>query len=101
MLAACAARRWLARSAAGIKLNRSQTYAAASACTSLVSCLPALEDIQLHTRAPVVREDLGCLLEALAWCSRLRALDLDMDPNELRAECADVYLPSLRLPLQS
>ena len=78
VLAACAARRWLARSAAGIKLIRSHRLAPAAACTSLVSCLPALEGIELSLRHPVAREDLGSLLEALAWCPRLRALDLQM-----------------------
>ena len=57
----------------------SHTAAAAAACTSLVSCLPALEEVQLHLCGPVAPNDLGCLLEALAWCPRLRALDLDMD----------------------
>ena len=58
---------------------RSQTAVAAAACTGLVSCLPALEEVQLHLRGPVVPDDLGCLLEALAWCPRLKALNLDMD----------------------
>ena len=40
VLAACAARRWLTRNAAGVKLMRSRTHRAAAACTSLVS-LPA------------------------------------------------------------
>ena len=78
VLAACAARRWLARSAAVVRLLRSRTKAAAAACTSLVSCLPALEDVLLHLHGPVVPNELGCLLEALAWCPHLRALDLDM-----------------------
>ncbi len=66
VLAACAARRWLARSAAGLRLIRSPTQAAAAACMSLVSCLPALEEVQLYLCGPVVPNDLGCLLEALA-----------------------------------
>ena len=85
VLAACAARRWLARSAADVKLlrnklfrnlTRSRTRMAAPACTSLVSCLPALEDVTLMLCAPLDQEDLGCLLEVLAWCPGLRALDL-------------------------
>ena len=27
----------------------------------------------------MIQEDLGCLLEALAWCPRLRALGLNVD----------------------
>ena len=77
-LAACAARRWLARGAPGVKTICNQTEAAAPACTSLVSCLPALENVGLNLLAPVGREDLGCLLEALAWCPRLTALNLSM-----------------------
>ena len=76
MLAACAARRWLARNAAGVKIIRSRTEAAASACTSLVSCLPALEHVELCLYESLDPGDWGCLLEALAWCPRLRALDL-------------------------
>ena len=69
-LAACSARRWLARNAAGVKLIRSQTDASASACVSLVSFLPALEGVDLSFCNPVFANDLGCLLEALAWCPR-------------------------------
>ena len=50
-----------------------------SGCTSLVSCLPALEDVTLNLAEPSVRDDLGCLLEALAWCPCLKALDLHME----------------------
>ena len=46
-------------------------------CTSLVSCLPALESVSLHLPRPLALGDLGCLLEALAWCPRLTVLDLD------------------------
>ena len=49
----------------------------ASACASLVPCLPALEDVTLSLGETLWDpEGLGCLLEALAWCPRLRALDL-------------------------
>ena len=96
VLAACAARRWLARSAAGLRLIRSQSKAAAAACTSLVSCLPVLEEVHLCLCGPVVPNDLGCLLEALAWCPRLRVLDLDMDDLDMDSigideEDEDVY----------
>ena len=64
------------RSAAGVRLICNQTKAAAPICTSLVSFLPALEDVELKLCAPVGPEELGCLLEALAWSPRLRALDL-------------------------
>ena len=82
-LAGCSARRWLARNAAGVKLiERNELFAAASACTSLVSCLPALEDVELRLPGPTLSpDDLGCLLEALAWCPRLRALSLVMDDD--------------------
>ena len=76
MLAACAARRWLARNAAGVNLIYTDAAAKASACTSLVSCLPALEDVMLCLIGPLFRDDLACLLEALAGCPRLRALTL-------------------------
>ena len=45
-----------------------------SACASLISYLPKLESVSLGL-CPI-RDDLGCLLEALAWCPCLRALDL-------------------------
>ena len=77
-LAACAARRWLARNAAGVKLFWSRTEAAASACVSLVSCLPALESVELRLRNPLVADSMGCLLEALAWCPRLSVLVLSV-----------------------
>ena len=98
VLAACAARRWLARSAAIVKVITSQIYAAAPACTGLVSCLPALEDVQLCLCPPVVPDDLGCLLEALAWCPRLRALNLFMSDRikyipEPGEEYEELYLP--------
>ena len=76
MLAASAARRWLARNAAGVRLLRVSYGAEASKCTSLVSCMPALQDISLCLIPPLTRNELGCLLEALAWCPRLRTLRL-------------------------
>ena len=45
---------------------------------SLVSCLPALESVQLQLRHPLAPDDLGCLLEALAWCPRLSVLVLSV-----------------------
>ena len=74
VLAACAARRWLARNAAGVERLQSLSDWPAPALTSLVSCLPALEDAELHIPADNMGpDDLNCLLEALAWCP-LRAL---------------------------
>ena len=73
-----AARRWLARNAAGIKRIRCRTYYAASSCASLVFCLPALEDANLLFCQALRPNELSCLLEALAWSPRLRALDLRM-----------------------
>ena len=75
-LSACAARRWLERNAAGVKLICNEAEATPSACASLVSCLPALETAVLYLCGPLSSEELGGLLEALAWCPRLRALDL-------------------------
>ena len=43
---------------------------------SLVSCLPALENIEVHLNEPLGSNDMGCLLEALAWLPRLRTLSL-------------------------
>ena len=40
----------------------------------LVSCVPALEDVELCLPDPLIPKDLDCLLEALAWLPRLRAL---------------------------
>ena len=78
MVAAGAARRWLARNAAGVKLIRNQTETPALVCIRLVCCLPALEDVTLYLAGPLPPDILRCLLEALAWCPRLRALDLSM-----------------------
>ena len=75
ILAACTARRWLARNAAGVKHLEGGAQAAA-AYPSLVACLPALEDVDLGLLEPLT--DLGCLLEALAWCPRLESLDIFM-----------------------
>ena len=77
MLAACAARRWLARTAAGVKLIKKAYRAPAAVYISLVSCLPALE-VALLSLASTSWADLACLLEALAWCPRLSVLKLYM-----------------------
>ena len=92
-LAACAARRWLTRNAAGVKLICTNHCMEASACISLVSCLPALQDVTLWLDAPLVRDDLGCLLEALAWCTRLRALDLSTVFDVTREDDAGLHYP--------
>ena len=82
MLAARAAKRWLRRNAAGVKLVRICTPATISVCMNLVFCLPALEDAELSVRRPLVQNDLRCLLDALAGCPNLRALDLSMEEFE-------------------
>ena len=85
MLAECAARRWLARNAAAVRLIRTRTEAPAPACASLVSCLPALQDVELRVPKSLEPDDLRCLLEALAWCPRLRVLHVstvDIDEEE-------------------
>ena len=76
VVAAGAARRWLARNAARVKAI-SNLAASALACTSLVVCLPSLERVELCLPGPLFTPDLGCLLEALAWCPHLRALHLE------------------------
>ena len=93
VLAACAARRWLARSAGGIKAIGTQTAAAAPACTRLVCCLPALEDVDLNLGGPVGPYDLRCLLEALAWCPRLEMLSLNMHSYDRDWGEPDPYTP--------
>ena len=75
-LAACAARRRLARNAASVKVVQTRTEEAASAWMGLVSCLPALERVTLRLVDDLAADQLSCLLEALAWCPRLRALAL-------------------------
>ena len=84
MLAMCAAKHWLARHAARVKLIRSPKLPVvswtASACAGLVSCLPALEVVELVVPIPLDADDLsrGCLLVALAWCPCLKSLELDL-----------------------
>ena len=41
-----------------------------------MSCLPDLESVALLLPDTLVPDDLGCLLDALAWCTRLRDLQL-------------------------
>ena len=93
VLSAYGARRWLWRSAAGVKHIRNKTDAAAAACTSLVSCLPALEVVVLDVCALVVPDDLGGLLKALTCCPHLRVLDLCFDSCGRSGEHIDQYWP--------
>ena len=79
VLAARAAKRWLRRNAAGVKLVRTCTAATITVCMNLVFCLPALEDVELTVSKPLKQNDLRSLLEALAGCPHLRALDLSME----------------------
>ena len=90
-MAAWAARRWLARNAAGVKAIRSHTQMAASACTSLVLCLPALEDVNLSLPGLLEPDDLGCLLEALSWRRGLRVLNLSWIDEEDEAADDAIY----------
>ena len=90
-LAVCGAKRWLAHGAPSVKIIRNGTGAAAPACTSLVSCLPAVEQVELYLRAQVGHEDLGCLLEALAGCPHLKALELRMYLPHDGEPCQDLY----------
>ena len=78
MLAAHTARRWLLRNAADVTSIRSEEDAPALACMSLVSCLPALEQVDLSLPGFPAGDNMNCLLEALAWCPRLRFLSMWM-----------------------
>ena len=79
MQAASVVRQWLARNATGVGLIRcDRDIVAASACASLIYCLPALEIADLQIQGLQVTNDMGCMIEALAGCSRLRALSLSM-----------------------
>ena len=79
MLAACSAKRWLARYAAGVTRINSQHDSTVSASMRLVSCLPALKHVeQLNLPNYLIMDNLNCLLEALAWCPRLEELCLSM-----------------------
>ena len=77
-------RRWLARSAAGVKRICYYSFSdeAILACTSLIGCLPALETVELGLPELLDADDLGCLVEALACCRRLKALDLTASYDE-------------------
>ena len=101
-LAAYAARRWLARNAAAVKVFTcrfiyERAFANIPTYMSLVSCLPALEDVKLRLPKPLVPKDLDCLLEALAWLPRLWTLALSRDEadadvssgNEASQPCPD------------
>lgn len=83
-LVACAAKRWLARNAAGVKRISSQASWDAEACISLVSCLPTLNNVKLSLTGRLTPDNVGCLLEALAFCPRLTALHLvaEGDPGD-------------------
>ena len=95
-LAACAARRWLARNAAGVKAICPRTEKAASAWMGLVSCLPALERVTLRLAGRLAAEKLSCLLEALAWCPRLEELALFV--SLAKVEGNSIAQPSPEVP---
>ena len=83
MQAACAARRWLARHAARIARICGGVTCCALECAGLVSCLPALEHLEVTLHGSRDPDDLGCLLDMLAWCPRLSSLGL------LLLDCGD------------
>ena len=85
-LAACAARRWLARTAADVHSIRNGKSVAPSALTSLVSCLPALQRVDLWLPEVLNSDDLRCLLEALARCPGLKALKFSMGFDDCEDE---------------
>ena len=49
------------------------------ACTSLVTCLPALEQVQLQLSGSIIPNGLGRLLEGLACCPCLASLNLSLN----------------------
>lgn len=49
---------------------------------SLVSFLPAMEQVNLHVPGLLESDSLNCLLEALGWCPRLRQLSLGLVARE-------------------
>ena len=65
-----------------MRLVRTRTEAAAAACASLVSCLPALEDVEFRVPKSLEPDELRCLLEALACCPRLRVLHVSTVDDE-------------------
>ena len=71
------------RNAGDVKLVSTCTGMEALVWIGLVSCLPALQDVTLTLTRPLVRDDLGCLLEALAQCPRLKALDLSTGQDRI------------------
>ena len=83
VIAACAARRWLGRNAAGVKAMWSHEDAPPAACASLVACLPALQYVSLSLPWSLYSVDMDSLLEALAWLPSLRELHLGMTDDEV------------------
>ena len=92
MLAARAAKSWLARTAADVKLVRSYQTVEAPVCMNLVFCLPALESVMLSLGGPLTQDDLECLLKALAGCPHLKALNLSVGAFAY-AEDEDLHWP--------
>ena len=78
MRAASAARRWLARNAASITGIRGRVSCSAQTYASLVACLPALESVDAALYGSRNPDDLGCLLDMLAWCPHLSAVALEL-----------------------
>ena len=74
--------RWLARNAAGVTTLISRQRIEAAPATSLVLCLPALEDVKLALPGLLEARDLRCLLEALSLCARLSASELSMADSD-------------------
>lgn len=85
-LAASAAKQWLASNAGAIKVFTctfyfSETYTNIPTYVSLVSCMPALETVELCLPGSTTPNDLGCLLKGLSCLPSLRTLVLsDTDP---------------------
>ena len=94
-LAACAARHWLARNAAAVKtftcsFEYEFVYTNIPTYVSLVSCLPALETVDLCLPEATAPNESGCLLKALSRLPRLRTLVLSHeDPGCGQAEDYD------------
>ena len=90
-LAARGARRWLLRNAADATYVCADEDAPASACMSLISCLPALEHVELSLPGLPAGDTLNRLLEALALLPRLAVLRLRM----MTEDDGDAFLPAV------
>ena len=86
----------MAHIAAGVARLRSPRFALPWVIPCLVFCLPALEQAELWIHGPLISGDLESLLDALAVCPRLRALDLSV--SHFLANVGDAVEPFPNVP---